>query len=100
MSERYPKQLERMMRLAISRAKALIPTAAESSLWGLEWIWAACGSTDRPLFSLNCFCLKQGVNAVCFTRSTILLFDRNRLRAQISHNLGSAAAAEGFIDSW
>jgi hypothetical protein len=100
MSRGYPKELERMLQSAISRAKALFPTAAESFLWGLQWIEAICGPTDRPLLRLNLFCLAHGVNAICFCRSSILVFARTRRIAGVSHNPGSAAGATTFIDSW
>jgi len=100
MSSSYPKELERMLRVAISRAKALFPAVAGSSRSGLPWIEALCGPTDRPLFHLNLFCLDHGVNAVCFCRASILVFDRSRRITKTSHNPGSATKAAPFIDSW
>lgn len=100
MSRSYPKELERMLRTAILRAKALLPATEGSCLLGLEWIWAICGYTERPLLSLNLFCLAHGVNAVCFSHSSILLFNRIRRKAKVSHNPGPAAREAGFIDSW
>ena len=100
MSSSYPKELERMLRTAVSRAKVLLPVKDGVFLSGLPWIEALCGPTDRPLFSLNLFCLARGVNAVCFCRSSILVFDRTRRIEGVSHNPGSATGAASFIDSW
>jgi len=99
MSTRYPKELERMLRVAVSRAKALFPTAADPSLSGLPWIEALVGPTDRPLFTLNRFCLAHGVNAACFCRCSILVFARTPRIQGSSQNPGSAPAAACFIDS-
>jgi hypothetical protein len=95
----YAKQLERMTEVAVFRAKALFPSAADPTLWGLAWIQAVCGQADRPLFALNRFSLKRGFNAPCFCRSSILLFDRKRIKERISHNVGSTAGDAAFIDS-
>ena len=100
MSSRYPKQLERLFHTAVSRAKALLPVGDGAFLSGLPWIEAVCGPTDRPLFSLNLFCLAHGVNAVCFCRSSILAFSRLRRIEGGSHNPGSATGTASFIDSW
>lgn len=99
MSRRYPKQLERMFHTAISRAKALIPAGEGAFLAGLPWIEALCGRTDRPLFRLNLYCLAHRINAVCFCRSSILVFARTQRIEGISHNPDSAPKARTFIDS-
>ena len=100
MSSSYPKQLERMLHTAVSRAKALLPVGDSAFLSGLSWIEALCGPTDRPLFNLNQYCLAQGINAVCFCRSSILVFARIRRIEGVSHNPDSAPKAGTFIDSW
>ena len=99
MSSRYPKQLERMFHTAVSRAKALFPAGDSAFLSGLRWIEARCGPTDRPLFQLNLYCLAHYINAVCFCRSSILVFARTRRIEGISHNPDSAPTAGSFIDS-
>jgi hypothetical protein len=100
MSSSYPKQLERMLHTAVSRAKALLPAVDGTFLSGLPWIEALCGPTDRPLFSLNRFCLAYGFNAVCCCRSSILVFARTRRIGGVSHNPDSAPRAGTVIDSW
>jgi hypothetical protein len=99
MSSRYPKQLERMFHAAVSRAKALLPVGDGAFLSGVRWIETLCGPTDRPLFRLNLCCLGHGINAVCFCRSSILVFVRTRRIGAISHNPDSAPKARTFIDS-
>ena len=76
MHEGYGKQLDRRLRVAVNRTKALWPRAADQDLGGLEWIRAVCAPLceSTPLLSLNRFCLANHVNAVCFCRSSILLF--------------------------
>ena len=95
MSSRYPKQLERMLHTAVSRAKALIPAGDGASLSGLPWIEALCGPTDRPLFRLNLYRLNlyrlaHGIDAVCFCRSSILVFTRTGRIEGASHHPDSA----------
>jgi hypothetical protein len=99
MSGSYPKGLERMFATAVGRAKALFPGAADESLSGLPWVFAAVGPTVQPLVALNRFCLAQGVNAVCFCRASILVFSSRRGGARISHTPGSAAAASPCLHS-
>ncbi len=96
----YPKQLERRFEVAIGRGKALFPRAADDRLRGLEWARAVCGPTDHPLLALNLFALARGVNALCFTRASILLFHRALGSRECSHSMGSAPPRTGWIDSW
>ena len=96
----YPKALERMLEVAISRGKVLFPDTAAPQLSQTAWIEALCGTTGRPLFSLNRYALDHGVNALCFCRSSILLFGRNRVGGQISHKYRSAAGFRSLVDSW
>jgi len=99
LKEGYPKALERMLEVAISRGKMLFPAAADPEASGLAWVEALCGATSRPLLSLNQYALEHGVNALCFCRASILVFGRNRIQDQISHNQGSAAAEAPLVDS-
>jgi hypothetical protein len=96
----YPKALERMLEVAIRRGKVLFSGIADDELSGLVWIEALCGSTVHPLLSLNRYALDHGVNALCFCRTSILLFGRNRMKWLISHKQGSAAMKRPLIDSW
>ena len=91
MSGSYPKSLDLMFSTAVRRAKALFPQAADERLSGLPWVFAAVGSAERPLVELNRFCLSRGLNAVCFCRTSILVFPSRRRGARISHKAGSAA---------
>ena len=74
----YGKQLERRLRVIVSRGKTLWPQAADQQLGGLAWVRAACAPrpTATPLLSLNHFSLSQRVNAICCARVSILLFGR------------------------
>ena len=80
----YGKQLERRLRVIVSRGKALWPQAADLHLDGLAWIRAACAPLPAatPLLSLNHFCLSHCVNAICCSRVSILLFGRPPLPAR------------------
>ena len=72
------KQLERRLEVIVSRGKALWPQAADLQLGGLAWVRAACAPRPpaTPLLSLNHFSLERRVNAICCSRSSILLFGR------------------------
>jgi len=87
--ERYPKQLDRMLETAVSRAKALFPDAADDRLSGLEWIRAMTGEQDRPLWSLNRYALNHRYNCICFCRASIITFSSATARRASSHNRGS-----------
>ena len=92
------KQLDRRLRVAVNRAKALWPQAADQDLGGLAWIRAVCAPLceSTPLLSLNRFCLANQVNAVCFCRSSILLF---RMAPNSARNRTSARTAGGCVGS-
>ena len=79
----YGKQLERRLGVIVSRGKALWPQAADLQLGGLAWVRAACAPRPggTPLLSLNHFSLERRVNAICCSRSSILLFGRRPGRA-------------------
>jgi hypothetical protein len=96
MAPSFGKQLERHLAVAVTRAKALWPAAANQRLTGLPWIRAACGGSVTPLLDLNRYCLARRVNAICFCRSAILLFGRTRAGP---HNLHSAQPRLGAIGS-
>jgi hypothetical protein len=98
--ERYPKALEGMLETAVKRGKALFAQAADPRLSELAWIEAVCGAADRPLFRLNRYALAHGVNALCFCRSSILLFGRTGAGGRVSHKQGSALGFRPPVDSW
>ena len=89
LGSRYPKQLDRMLITAVSRAKALFPGAAGDQLSGLAWIRAATGKAEQLLLSLNRYALKHGYNCVCFCRASIIIFSAGTARGSSSHNKGS-----------
>lgn len=95
----YPRRLERMLEVAVSRGKALWPRLGEQSLQGLEWMQSLCGATDRPLLAMNLFALAHGVNALCFSRPAILLFARTAVRRAVSLKRGTVVAPRPLIDS-
>jgi len=88
-SQRYGLQLERMFARSVNQAKALFPQAGEPYLKGMEWVQSVVEDPSRPLYSLNCFCLHQRVNAVCFCRASILRFRIYKAGGRFSHNLGT-----------
>jgi|TARA_Y100000031_G_scaffold114273_1_gene126359 hypothetical protein len=88
-SVRYPKQLDLMLVTAVSRAKAMFSGVADDRLSGLEWIQAATGEKERPLWSLNRYALVHQYNCVCFCRASIITFSTTTASGASSHNRGS-----------
>ncbi len=99
MSEKYPLQLEKMILVSVDRAKALLPFSGDPRLNGMKWVRSVVEEPARPLYSLNCFCLEHGVNAVCCTRASILLFRARRAGGTFSHNLGTSQRGDQRIHS-
>jgi len=91
LSSRYPKQLDRMLSIAVTRAKALLPGQPHVLLSGLQWIRAVTESTQRPLWSVNRLCLSVGLNCICFCRVSILGYSPRSAGDSGSHNRGSPA---------
>jgi hypothetical protein len=99
LSQRHGKRLERMLSVAVGRAKALVPQAADYRLSGLAWIRAAVGSGERPLWSLNRFSLAHRYNCLCFCRASILAFPPASAGRAVSHNRGSPGRDVGRVRS-
>ena len=99
LSTRYAKQLDQMLGVAISRAKALFPAAADDRLTGLEWIREATGTTERLLWSLNQYCLAYGYNCICFCRASIIRFSSATAGDRVSHNRGSPSRLRSRVGS-
>lgn len=87
----YGRRLEKMLAIAVSRAKALWVEESASELTGLAWIAALTGLSERPLWSLNQLSLERGCNCLCFCRATILRFRVASASTRGSHNRGSPA---------
>ena len=93
MEQRSGRSLERKLAIAVERAKAIWPQAADTRFSTQEWIKAVCGSTARPIEEMNRFALEHGVNAICFCRATILFF-RPRIHGGLpSHKPGICRGA-------
>ena len=88
-STRYAKQLDRMFVTAIARAKALFPEIADPRLPEMDWVIAVVGSTERPLWRVNQFCLAHHYNCLCFCRASIIRFRVDSASRRTSHNRGS-----------
>ena len=88
LSEKYALQLDKMFQRSIDRAKALFTLEGDATLNGMQWLRSVGCDPQRPLYSLNCFCLERGVNAVCFSRISILIFPIRRAGRAFSHNTG------------
>ena len=88
LSEKYPLQLDKMFQKSIDRAKAQFPQEGDPTLNGMEWVKSVVSDPERPLYSLNCFCLEHGVNAVCCTRFYIQTFRVRKTGRAFSHNMG------------
>ncbi len=87
----YGRRLEKMLAIAVSRAKALWVEEPASEFTGLAWIAALTGLSERPLWSLNRLSLERGCNCLCFCRATILRFTFRSASTRGSHNRGSPA---------
>ena len=98
LSDSYPKQFDKMLEVAIIRAKALL-SLENIALRGLKWIKAVVGTEARPLHELNCFCLRHNVNAVCFNRFTILDFRTRKAGSHFSLNNSSIRSGRKWLDS-
>ena len=88
LSEKYPLQIDTMFKISVDQAKALLPKEGDPTLNGMEWVTSVVSDPERPLYSLNCFCLTHGVNAVCCTRFSIQTFRVRKVGIKFSHNLG------------
>jgi hypothetical protein len=99
LSSDYPRRLERRLEVAVTRGKALWPHEGRHDLQGLAWMDSLCGGQARPLLAVNTFALSHGVNALCFCRSSILLFGRTAVWGHVSHKAGTTAAPRAAIDS-
>ncbi len=87
MSEKHLRQLDMQFQVSVDRAKALFPDAGKVDLDGMEWVGSVVGDTSRPLYALNRYCLKHGVNPVCCSRASILLFSASKAGRRYSRNL-------------
>jgi hypothetical protein len=99
LSNDYPRRLERRLEVAVGRGKALWPHEGRQDLRGLAWMVSLCDGEERPLAQMNHFALAHGVNALCFCRSSILLFGRTAVCGGVSHKGGTAPAPPAAIDS-
>jgi hypothetical protein len=99
LSSDYPRRLERRLEVAVTRGKALWPHEGRQDLRGLAWMDSLSGGEERPLLAMNVFSLAHRVNAICFCRSSILLFGRTAVTERVSHKGGTAAASRAAIDS-
>jgi hypothetical protein len=100
LSKNYPKALEKMLAVAISRGKALFSETDQVAGGGLQWIESLCGPTHRrPLFAINRYGIEHRANPLCFSRASILLCGRVRVAGSVSHNQDSAADEATLIDS-
>ena len=99
LSERYPLQIDKMFQTSVDQAKAQFPQEGDPTLNGMQWVKSVVSEPSRPLYSLNCFCLEHGVNAVCCTRFSIQTFRVRSEGIKFSHNLGTPQNEVPGIDS-
>jgi len=98
--KRYPKQLERMFFRAVSQAKALFSLSfVDPRLPPLQWVQELLSTAERPLYSLNLYCLSHSYNCLCFCRASIISFAETNAAAAVSHNRGSPAATANRVGS-
>jgi len=99
LSEKYQINIDKMFQTSVDQAKAHFPQEGNPTLNGMEWVKSVVSDSERPLYSLNCFCLENGVNAVCCTRSSIQTFRIRKAGIRFSHNLGTSHSEVPGIDS-
>ena len=99
LSEKYQINIDKMFQTSVDQAKAHFPHEGNSTLNGMEWVKLVVSDPERPLYSLNCFCLEHGVNAVCCTRSSIQTFRVRKAGIRFSHNFGTSQNEVAGIDS-
>ena len=88
-SDRYPKQLDRMFFKAVTQAKALFAGFGDFQPEPMVWVQALVGKETRPVWSLNRYCLAHGYNCICFCRASIIRFSAATSGTCASHNRGS-----------
>ena len=99
MHKTYCYYLDKTFKKAVARAKSLFEDAGDPRMAGVSWIQAVTGNKKHPILSLNQFCLDNAVNAVCFSRATIIIFRKKRAKKRFSHNVLSIGEKEGVVDS-
>lgn len=98
-SDRYPKQLDKMFFKAVAQAKALFAESACLQSEPIQWVQSLVGRNSRPLWSLNRYCLAHGYNCICFCRASIIRFSPATAGSKTSHNRGSPARLPGRVGS-
>ena len=98
-SDRYPKQLDRMFFKAVAQAKALFAESVDLQREPMEWVQSLVGGKTRPLWSLNRYCLAHGYNCICFCRASIISFSPTSAGSVSSHNRGSPVRPPGRVGS-
>lgn len=97
--DRYPKQLDRMFFKAVAQAKALFAESDCLHPTPMEWVQSLVGKGERPLWSLNRYCLAHGYNCICFCRASIIKFSSATAGSRASHNRGSPVRPPGRVSS-
>ncbi len=93
----YP--LDITFKKAVSRAKSLFKDCGDPRKTEISWIQEVTGNKEHPILSLNQFCLDSGVNAVCFSRVTIIIFQKKNAKKRFSHDALSCGEKAGVVDS-
>jgi len=99
MNKTYCYSLDKTFKKAVAQAKSLFKDAGDPRAAGVSWIQEVTGNKGHPILSLNQFCLDNGVNAVCFSRSTIIIFRKKRVKNRFSHHGLSCGEKGGVVDS-
>lgn len=98
-SDRYPKQLDKMFFKAVAQAKALFAESVDLKPTPMAWVQSLVGEKERPLWSLNQYCLAHGYNCICFCRASIIRFSATTAGSRASHNRGSPGRLPGRVGS-
>lgn len=99
-SVNYFYYLDKTFKRAVARAKVIFDGIVDLRLSDIDWIREVTGKDRHLILNLNQFCLEHGVNAVCFTRISIIIFRNKRVGKMFSHNSGSCHEGKVVLDSW
>jgi hypothetical protein len=98
--DEYPESLERMFAGAVKRAHVLLGDERTFPETGYAWLQSRVGKeADRLLWEVNTLCVRNGYNPVFFSRSSILIFPKQKTGIRISHNPPTAPTSPEAVNS-
>lgn len=99
-SGNYPAMLDKALQVALDRARAVFSGEVDEGFQGTAWIAKLTAQNEKPIVSLNQYCLEHGVNCICLTRFVIHLFGEKRGRVRKPPNNGSSPKWKVAVEFW